>query len=179
MKDLGYQPTSAYEGWNLPLISQISQEQEVSEEALGELTILPAGGRMEWETESSRLENTFQIIMSNHQFDLLSSTTKPHISVPYPHISSIPPGMGSPSHPCAACSNAWPTSVWRLRHKKIQIYSLTIHPPGQRALVLCPILGKFLCTFHLMNWMKHKATQGAASTTSQFQGRSYCPVLQP
>lgn len=63
--------------------------------------------------------------------------------------------------------------------QKIQVYSLTMHPPGQRALVLGPIPGKFLCTFHLMNWMKHKAMQGAASTTSQFQGGSYCPVLQP
>lgn len=103
MKDLGYQPTSAYEGWNLPLISQISQEQEVIKQAFGELTILPADGRMEWETESSRLENTFQIIMSNHQFDLLRSTAKPHPSVPHPHIFSIPPGMGSP---CAACYDA-------------------------------------------------------------------------
>lgn len=40
MKDLGYQPTSAYEGWNLPLISQ-EQEASVQAGTGGEHTILP------------------------------------------------------------------------------------------------------------------------------------------
>ena len=48
-------------------------------------------------TELSRWEKTFKTTKPNHQpITNGNSITKPHPLGPYPHISQIPPGMGTP-----------------------------------------------------------------------------------
>lgn len=54
--------------------------------------------QLHWsDTESSRVEETFVVIKSNHHLVIITATPKPHPPAPHPDTSSTPPGMAA--HP--------------------------------------------------------------------------------
>lgn len=107
-----------------------------------------------------------------------SSACEDYIHLPFLNRKSQGPGTRN-SPPCPADGRKeWETHVDR-EFMETQLCSLMMHSLRQKVLALGPNARKFLCTLHLINWMKHSNPANVELQielkTSQFQKRLRLP----